>query len=169
MSGESILEDRTTPDTRLADTVMDFNPASVAALTQLMEGGLYIQHPGWARTSPAQGGSLLHCRLRYFDPARQRAGIPEDVAALIDTMTDDSVTVTLVNVNPTDSRLVTIQAGAYGEHRVISVSDGERTQSVNDSSFKVRLAPGAGAKLTVKMKRFADQPTLNFPWDSSPL
>jgi hypothetical protein len=166
-SGESLREDRTTPDTRLADTVMDFNPASVAALTQLMEGGLYIQHPGWARTSPAQGGSLLHCRLRYFDPAHQRAGIPEDVAALIDTMTDDSVTVTLVNVNSSDPRLVTVQGGAYGEHRVISVSDGERTQSVNDSSFVVRLAPGAGAKLTVKMKRFANQPTLNFPWDRS--
>lgn len=163
--GESIRADRTTPDTRLADTVMDFNPASVTALTQLMEAGLYIQHPGWAPTSPAQGGSLLHCRLRYFDPARQRAGIPEDVAALIDTMTDDSVTVKLVNVNPTEPRLVTIQAGAYGEHNVISVSNGERTLQVSGRSFEVRMAPGAGARLTVKMKRFANKPTLNFPWD----
>ena len=30
----------------------------------------------------------MHCRLRYFDPLRRRAGIPSDVAALIDTMTD---------------------------------------------------------------------------------
>jgi hypothetical protein len=164
--GESLRSDRTTADTRLADTVMDFNPASVAALTQLMEGGLYIQHPGWARTSPAQGGSLLHCRLRYFDPTRQRAGIPEDVAALVDTMTNDSVTVTLVNVNPSNPGLVTVQAGAHGEHQVISVSDGVRTQPVNDRSFSARLAPGAGAKLTVKMKRFANQPTLAFPWDT---
>ena len=118
---ESIRNDQTTPDTRLADTVMDFNPASVAALTQLMEGGLYIQHPGWARSSPAVGGSLLHCRLRYFDPVRQRAGIPEDVAALVDTMTDDIVTVTLVNLNLTDARTVTIQGGAYGEHNLLSV------------------------------------------------
>jgi hypothetical protein len=66
--GESIRADQTTPDTRLADSVMGFNPASVTALTQLMEGGLYIQHPGWAKTSPAQGGALLHCRLRYFYP-----------------------------------------------------------------------------------------------------
>ncbi|HEX8712578.1 MAG TPA: hypothetical protein VF730_11940, partial [Terracidiphilus sp.] len=44
-SVESIRADTTTPDTRLADTVMDFNPASVTALVQLMEGGLYIQHP----------------------------------------------------------------------------------------------------------------------------
>jgi hypothetical protein len=164
--GESIRNDQTTPDTRLADTVMDFNPASVAALTQLMEGGLYIQHPGWARSSPAVGGSLLHCRLRYFDPVRQRAGIPEDVAALVDTMTDDIVTVTLVNLNLTDARMVTIQGGAYGEHNLLSVSEGERTQTVNDRSFRVSLAPGAGAKLTIRMKRFANQPTLDFPWES---
>lgn len=163
---EQIRADQTTPDTRLADTVMDFNPASVMALVQLMEGGLYIQHPGWAKTSPGQGGSLLHCRLRYFDPVGKRAGIPQDVAALVDSMTDDSVTVTLVNLSPTDARMVTVQAGAYGEHQVTSVSNGEKSQLINDRSFQVRLAPEAGAKLTVKMKRYANKPTLNFPWDS---
>jgi hypothetical protein len=163
--GESIRADRTTPDTRLADTVMDFNPASIAALTQLMEGGLYIQHPAWAKTSPAQGGALLFCRLRYFDPEQRRAGIPEDVAALIDSITEDSVVVTMVNMNPTEPRTVTIQAGAYGEHQVLSVSHGEWKQAVNKCSFNVRLAPGAGAKLVVIMKRFANQPTLNPPWE----
>jgi hypothetical protein len=165
--GESIRADQTTPDTRLADTVMDFNPASVTSLTQLMEGGLYIQHPGWAKTSPAQGGALLFSRLRYFDTNKRRAGIPEDVAGLIDTMTDDAVTVTLINVNPTEYRSLTVQGGAYGEHQIIEVSDGKQLQPVNDRSFKVSLAPGSGAKLSVKMKRFANQPTLNFPWDDS--
>lgn len=163
----SIRADQTTPDTRLADTVMDFNPASVMALVQLMEGGLYIQHPGWARTSPGQGGSLLHCRLRYFDPERRRAGIPEDVAALVHSMADDNVTVTLVNLNPSQSRLVAVQAGAYGEHQVLSVSDGQKTCLINNRSFQVRLAPGAGAKLLVKMKRYANKPTLDFPWDGA--
>jgi hypothetical protein len=162
--GESIRADPTTPDTRLADTVMDFNPASVIALTQLMEGGLYIQHPAWAKSSPAQGGALLFCRLRYFDPQRRRAGIPQDVAALVHSMTDDSVILALVNTNPTEPRLVTVQAGAYGEHKVISISDGKWTRPVNDRSFTVRLAAGAGAKLTITMKRFANQPTLEHPW-----
>ncbi len=144
---------------------MDFNPASVTALTQLMEGGLYIQHPGWARSSPGQGGTLLFCRLRYFDPENRRAGIPPDVAALIDSMSADTVTVTLVNVNPTDARLVNLQGGAYGEHQMISVSDGKRTSPINDRAFEVRLAPGAGARLTITMKRFANQPTTSFPWD----
>jgi hypothetical protein len=143
---------------------MDFNPASVTALTQLMEGGLYIQHPAWAKSSPAQGGALLFCRLRYFDPERRRAGVPEDVAALIHSMTDDSVEVTLINLNPSQSRLVTVQAGAYGEHNVVDVSDGKWKQAVNNRCFTVRLAPGAGAKLAVTMKRFANKPTLDPPW-----
>jgi hypothetical protein len=162
--GESIRADLTTPDTRLADSVMDFNPASVTALTQLMEGGLYIQHPAWAKSSPAQGGALLFCRLRYFDPERRRSGIPEDVAALIHSMTGDSVEVTLINLNPSRSRPVTVQAGAYGEHNVVDVSDGKWKQAVNSRSFTVRLAPGSGAKLTVTMKRFANKPTLDPPW-----
>ena len=162
--GEEIRADKTTPETRLADTVMDFNPASVTALTQLMEGGLYIQHSGWAKTSPGQGGSLLHCRLRYFDPEKRRAGMPDDVAALVHAMTDDSVMVTLVNLNATEARVVTVQGGAYGEHQVISVGEGENARPVNGRAFKVRLTAGAGTKLTIKMKRFANTPTLSFPW-----
>ena len=163
-SVELIRNDKTTADTRLADTVMAFNPASVTALTQLMEGGLYIQHSTWARTSPGQGGCLLFSRLRYFDPEKKRAGVPEDVAALMDSMTADSVTVTLVNLNLTDARMVTVQAGAYGEHQVLSVMNGEKKVAVDGRSFNVRLAPGAGAKLTIAMKRFANEPTLSFPW-----
>lgn len=70
----------------------------------------------------------------------------------------------MVNLNPSEPRLVTVQAGAYGEHKVISISDGKWKQPVNDCAFTVRLAPGAGAKLTVLMKRFANEPTLDPPW-----
>ena len=33
-----------------------------------------------------------------------------------------------------------------------------------ESAFEVRLAPGAGATLNVAMRRYANQPTLAFPW-----
>ena len=49
------------------------------ALTKLMLGGL----------PTGRVGGLLHCRLRYFDPARHRAGIPEDVAALLRFLGED--------------------------------------------------------------------------------
>ena len=56
--------DTTTPDTRLADDPMKFNPASVGSLIQLMLGGI---HPG-------HRGQVLHARVRYFDPVARRAG-----------------------------------------------------------------------------------------------
>ena len=44
---------------------------------------------------PGTSGNVVHARLRYFDSDAQRAGIPEDVAALVDTIEDAAVTVTL--------------------------------------------------------------------------
>ncbi len=164
---ETVDSDSTSPDMRLADSALEYNPASITALTQLMEGGLYLQHGSWARTSPNQGGTLLFSRLRYFDPARRRAGLPQDVAALVDSWGPDHVSVTLVNISPSTARSVIIQGGAYGEHQIVSVTQGTETTPVDGTSFPVRLAPGAGAKLTIRMKRFANDPTLSFPWETT--
>jgi len=159
-------DDRSTPDTRLADAALDINPASVTALIHLMQGGVHIARPPWSPTSPAQGGALLYARLRYFDPERRRAGVPEDVAALVEALSDDGATVTLVNTNQVEARVVTVQGGGYGEHQVLSVAtDGGGPAAVNASAFTVRLAAGAGARLTLKMKRHVNPPTLSFPWD----
>ena len=146
--------DTTTPDTRLADDPMGFNPASIGTLSQLMMAGL----------DPGRGAAPLHCRLRYFDPVNHRAGIPEDVAALIDRITDDEVSVTLVNVSPTALREVIIQAGAYGEHRVTQVRDGSGVTKVGGPTFSVLLEPGCGARLVISNDRYVGKPTMSFPW-----
>src|SRR6185436_2071886 len=86
---QSIRKDETTPDTRLADDPLNLNPAMVGALMQLMWGGL----------PPDVRARTLFSNLRYFDPGKRRAGIPEDVAALVEQMTGESLTVTLVNVS----------------------------------------------------------------------
>jgi hypothetical protein len=110
-------------------------------------------------------GEALHARVRYFDPEKRRAGIPEDVAALVEEMTDKSTTLSLVNVNPVSSRKVIVQAGAYAEHQVTGVElDGE-VHSMDRSFFTVVLAPGAGTKLVIQHNRYANQPTLAHPWD----
>jgi hypothetical protein len=132
-----------------------------------MEAGLYIQHPGWAKTTPAQGGSLLFCRLRYFDPERRRAGLPPDVAVLVDGWSDDGLTAIFVNLSPSVARSLIVQGGAYGEHQIASVSDGKTTLNVDAPNFPLRLMPGAGARLTIKMKRYANDPTLSFPWEDT--
>lgn len=148
-------QDTTTPDTRLSDDPMRFNPATIGTLRQLMLAGL----------DPGRGGAPLHCRLRYFDPIGRRAGIPEDVAALIDMMNDNAVAVTLVNVSQIRARTVVVQTGAYGEHQCLYVETGDARVTVDKPWFAVHLAPGAGARLIVHTKRFANDPTLVFPWD----
>lgn len=147
--------DTTTPDTRLADDPLRFGMANVVSLIELALGGVHLD----------RNAAVLHCRLRYFDPARRRAGLPEDVAALVEKLTADSAVVTLVNINQLDARTVVVQAGGYGEHAFLTVQMGDHKATVNGASFVVRLSPGAGARLTLSMRRYVNRPTLNFPWD----
>jgi hypothetical protein len=87
--------DHTTPDTRLADWTLDFNPASAdLGATDHGQAAYCAAHRN--ADSPPQGRHL-HCRLRYFDPARRRAGLPADVAALVHSLGDTATQVTLVN------------------------------------------------------------------------
>ncbi|GFE79614.1 hypothetical protein GCM10011487_16140 [Steroidobacter agaridevorans] len=156
--------DTSTPETRLADNAINFNPASVTALIQLTQGGLHIARPPWSSTSPHQGGAPLHCRLRYFDRERRRAGLPSDVAALVDELGADRTSVTLVNLNPASSRTITVQGGAYAEHRIESATLDGRRVAIDDSAFDLELRPGCGARLQLNMRRYANAPTLAFPW-----
>ena len=159
-------DDNTSPDTRLADATLDITPASVTALIHLMEGGINIARPAWSGTSPSQGGALRYARLRWFDPERRRAGIPPDVAALVEKLGEDETVVTLVNTNQVSARTVTVQGGAYAEHQILSAAVGEGAAvPVDASAFTLKLAPGAGTRLTFKMKRYTNAPTLSFPWD----
>lgn len=147
--------DTTTPDTRLSDDPMQYNPASVNSLVQLMLGGI---HPG-------HRGAILNSRLRYFDPLARRAGLPEGVAALVDSLTANSATVTLVNTNQLEPRTILVQAGGYAEHRFDSVTIAGKVTPVNGESLEVTLGPGCGTRLELQMTRYANQPSLRFPWD----
>jgi hypothetical protein len=60
-----------------------------------------------------------------------------------------------------------VQAGAYGEHQFESVAWNARTERVNARDFTVRLAPGAGAVLTLATRRYVNRPTVEFPWGGS--
>ncbi|HEX2855379.1 MAG TPA: hypothetical protein VHO24_19235 [Opitutaceae bacterium] len=148
--------DRTPPEKRLADNMLDYNPATITALVQLMFGGLV----------PSREGGLLNARLRYFDPVNRRAGVPEDVAALVSEIGDKQTVVTLVNLHATEPRMVIVQGGAYGEHTFDSVQLGDgKVVPLDARDFTLRLGPGAGAKLTLATRRYVNQPTVSFPWD----
>ena len=154
---EGIRKDQSKPDKRLADNMLDLNPVKTTALIQLTQGGM----------EPDRRGNLVNSRLRYFDPVRKRAGLPEDVAALVSEMSDTGTVVTLVNVSTSAPRTLVVQGGAYAEHIVESVDWNGKTIPVGKPNFSVTLNPGAGGKLTLKMKRYASDPTVKFPFGGS--
>ncbi|MBI4874658.1 MAG: hypothetical protein HY822_08495 [Acidobacteria bacterium] len=151
---EQVRNDYTSADTRLADYLLGMNPAATDALTNLTLGG-YFAGRIWT----------LHSRFRYFDPERRRAGLAEDVAALVEKLSSGAATVTLVNVNPVDPRTVVVQAGAYGEHHFDAVEADGKTTPVGGPLLTVRLEPGSGTRLTFQMARYKNPPTLAHPWD----
>lgn len=133
------------------------NPVATTALINLTLGAADPDGSG-------HGPLPLHAQLRYFDPVARRAGLPPDVAALVRKIQPEAVMVDLINTSPIHERTVTIQMGGYGEHQATTVQVGATKYPVNASTFEVRLAPGAGQTLTIGVRRYANQPTLSFPW-----
>lgn len=143
----------------------DAEGARECAARYLDDRGYMRRLERWGGNDPATSGNVLHSRVRYFDPVKRRAGLPEDVAALVEKIRADDIVLTLVNTNRVEGGTVTVQTGAYAEHRATAVTAGGRTVKVDAPYFEVRLAPGAGETLTIGLKRYAQQPTLALPWD----
>jgi hypothetical protein len=151
---ERMRNDASTREMRQSDTPQRFNPVNAGTLVNLTTGG----------NNPDIAGNSLHCRVRYFDPAKQRAGLPNDVAALVEKITKEGIELTLVNTNAEESRRVILQAGAYGEHRFRKVTLGTDSSSIDDKHFSVQLAPGAGSKIVLGMDYYKNNPSLAHPW-----
>ena len=150
----AVRRDTSTRDKRLADNMLDNNPAATESLVQLM----------WGALLPGREGGLVNARLRYFDPDRKRAGVPEDVAALVSELSDTRTAVTLINLSPSQPRTVIVQGGGYGEHQLVTVTSGDRTMPIDAPLLTVRLDPGCGQKLLLEMKRYVNPPTVKHPW-----
>ena len=153
-----VRDDQTLPDDQDVHHFLERNPVVLEGLVQLKLGAPnHIYH-----------GGLLHTSVRYFDPANGRAGIPQDVAALVEKITSQSITLKLVNLHPTEPRKVIIQGGMFGEHQI------ERVRQVVDYPyqfytighrfFEVELGPGSVAQLRVDIRRFNNLPSYRFPW-----
>ena len=150
-------------DDRTVDEVIEANrvppnPVHTKVLTNVMLG---------APQSVYHGG-LLRATVRYFDPESGRAGIPRDVAALVDELKGDRVGLQLANLNRSETRRVVVQAGAFGEHDFteVHVDDGESTQTtrVGGKHLAVELPPSTAIRLEAGMHRFVNDPSYAFPW-----
>jgi len=106
----------------------------------------------------------LNARLRYFDPARKRAGVPDDVAALVSELSDTRTVVTLVNLNRTEPRTLIVQGGGYGEHQLVSATIEGKATAINSPLLTVELDPASGQTIALEMKRYVNTPTVLHPW-----
>jgi hypothetical protein len=158
-----VRADTSTPETRLADNAIDKNPVSVTALLHQTMGAIHIARPPWSPISPNQGGSPLYARLRHFDADAGTAGLPPDVAVLVEQLSDKSTTATIVNLSAVHQRRMVIRGGGYGEHRIEAVHIGETRIVVGQRDVPIRIAPGSGATIRLEMARHALKPTLDWP------
>jgi hypothetical protein len=88
------------------------NPVVTEVLVQQIAGS----------PAPLYNGGLPLMRLRWWDAAAGRPGLPPDVAALVSRVEDAELTVSIVNLSGDTDREVVVQAGTYGEDRIVAVS-----------------------------------------------
>ena len=134
------------------------NPVFTKGLTQVAMGA----------PQSVYCGGLLRATVRYFDPQKKRPGLPDDVSALVDELSPDSLGLQLVSLSTDATREVTVQAGAFGEHSFteIELVDGEeqrRSIPVDSKHFRVRLPPHSIVRLRIGYRRFANQPAYTHP------
>lgn len=124
-------------------------------------------------------GGILNARLRYYDVDRNRPGLPDETAALIDKIEPSRVGVSLVNLHHTETRQVVIQAGGLAEHKFGIVkynttdtpypgSTGAyaapvaavkiKSMPINDSHLLVVLPPATCIYLDMEIDRYVNQP-----------
>ncbi|RXZ83729.1 hypothetical protein EBB07_04925 [Paenibacillaceae bacterium] len=138
----------------------EYSPVYFEGLLQLTLGApMHISH-----------GGLQHASVRYYDGAKQRPGLPEGVAALIDKLEDNALELTLINTDLFASKEVIVQAGSFGEHQfteaVISNYAGDilETLPIAGKWLRVAMQPGSGLKLRLGMDRYVHQPSYATPW-----
>ena len=152
----------------IADNKWPPNPVVTKGLTQVTMGS----------PQPVYNGGLLRAQVRYFDPDNARAGLPNDVASLVDKLESDEIGIQFVNLSRTEARQIVVQAGAFGEHQFTEVrfreehSDKRGTNNefsnrvlpVDGKHFVLQLPPSGSIRLEAGMRRFVNRPSYAFPW-----
>lgn len=148
-----IRADRSLPEDQDVHHWQQRNPVVLEGLVQTMLGAPnHLYH-----------GGLLHCRVRYFDPQRQRAGMPRDTAALVDQIRPGRISLQLANLHSTEAREIILQAGAFGEHRFTRIELGGQNLQWGQSRLKIRLGPGAVGRLGLGLELYCHPPSYAAP------
>ncbi len=157
---EAIRGDRGDPGAWDVHHWQELNPVLCEGLVQTMLGA----------PMPIYHGGLLHCPVRYFDADAERPGLPSGVGALVEQVDAEGVRLQLVNADPLHAKAIVVQGGGFGEHRLTEVADLDGGPPVEASGpwARVELAPAAGIRLRLHLRRFARQPAYGSPWTDGP-
>ncbi|GAB2615873.1 hypothetical protein [Pseudactinotalea suaedae] len=118
------------------------NPVVTEILSQLITG----------TPQTLYNGGLPFAALSYEDLDRGRAGLPQDVAALVTSLDEDRIEVEVVNLSPTRTRRLLIRASAFGEHRLERVdSRGEEGGDYPGPSTAETSRPGRAVTATTEV------------------
>ena len=142
------------------------NPVLTEALLQLTTGTPQLIYTG----------GLLPTRLQHLDLDHGRPGLPPDVAALVDHSSAERIGLQLINLSPTATRRLAVQAGSLGTDRIDAVGWTVDTGSypgspvgystpepehrserapVGANRIEVELPPGRQVRLTLELTRNA--------------
>jgi len=154
------------------------NPVVTEALVQLTWGGPQVLY----------NGGLQQARLRYYDAEARRPGLPPSVAALVSGIDPQATVVELINLDPESARTVIVQAGAFAEHAIGTVSYtacedpswigdlydyGHREPALTENSAEVggpwltvELPRSTRVRLTLRLELRAHQPSYRTPFDT---
>lgn len=160
--------DDSDPETRECYHFQNMCPVLPEGLVQMAMG----------TPSAIYNGGLLQAHVRYFDPRERRSGLPAHVAALVDGVSADAVSLTLVNTDPVKGHSVLLQAGSFGEHeftgariagagtegaQMADAGSGGQRIDVSGKHLEINLGPAAQARLHLGLRRFAHRPSHRFP------
>ncbi|NUP46238.1 MAG: hypothetical protein HOW97_02830 [Catenulispora sp.] len=154
------------------------NPVVTEALVQLTWGGPQVIY----------NGGLQQARVRYYDARARRPGLPPSVAALVSSIDPQATVVELVNLDPEHARTVIVQAGAFSEDTIRSVTYsacedtswvggmydyGHRqpqetadSVSVDGPWLTVELPRSTRVRMTLNLELRTSQPSYRTPFDA---
>ena len=139
----------------------EFSPVYFEGLAQMVMGGpMHISH-----------GGLQHGKVRFFDGELRRPGLPRDVGAIVDSLSATTIGIKIANTNITERRSLIIQAGAFGEHKFVSVdvtseSGVRQIHEIGSKWLAIELGVQAGVTLTFTVERYVNAPSYETPFSS---
>lgn len=134
----------------------EFSPLYFESLVQLQWGApMHISHGGFQFAS-----------VRYFDPEALTPGLPKGMSALVTSIEESAIQLTLAN---TGSRKLSaiLQAGAFGEHSFTTATqEGKESLPIESKWCSIEVPENSEVSVKLGVRRYVNTPTYATPFES---